>query len=114
MYPRLIRILRANANPSVGAQEYSSMVTAGETVIFTNLAAEVQMKRRAGQPDAGLPADAQSLMSYDVFIPAYSLDRTARLRIGDIVQDDLGIRYLVMGSYWNVLGWKLTTSILEN
>lgn len=112
MFPRTISILRPTRNTGVGAQGYGSSSTAGETVLFSGLSAEVQLVRRVGHPAPGVPADA-SLMGYDIYIQNAVLPLSAGLRRGDIVVDDTGQRYQISGAEWNVLGWRLMTVLQE-
>lgn len=112
LYPRTIAIRRAITNETPGSQPYSGTQEANETVIATVLPASIQLQSKGGTPEAGTPSDAFNMSRYAVMIPR------AAAAIGliterDIVVDDLGKRYQVVGAYWNSLGYNLACTLLE-
>lgn len=112
MYDRTISIARPNASSGVAAQGYSGTQPVGESVIMSGLPAEIQLTRRVGKPDPALAADTQSLPGFNILIPA-AYATLGQITERDIVIDDLGKRYSVIGAYWNVLGYNLSTALLE-
>lgn len=112
IYPRSISIRRPNANNAVGAQPYSGVIEANETVIATALPASIQLQSKGGTPEAGTPSDAFSMSRYNIMIPAASA-ALGLIADRDVVVDDLGERYQVVGNYWNSLGYNLSATRLE-
>jgi hypothetical protein len=113
IYPRTVFVSRPNpASPAVGAQGYSALQSAGETVLYTGIPASIQLTRKAGKPDPMVPADPGSLPGWRIFVPGYALS-LGQVTENDIVTDDLGKRYQVIGAYWNLLGYALSVTLLE-
>jgi hypothetical protein len=111
IYPRVVSVRRPNADAAVGAQPYSGLSEGNETQIAAGLPASIQLARKGGGPDAGVPSDAYGRVSFNVLIPAGSAS-IGLITENDIIVDDLGKRYQVSGAYWNSLGYNLTTDLL--
>jgi hypothetical protein len=60
-----------------------------------------------------LPADTVGKPTWYIFIPLYALPMGA-VRSDDTVVDDAGLRYQVVGPYWDSLGHKLLAQILRS
>lgn len=115
IYARTIQIKRPQGNSAAGAQPYQGVLDTNESVVIgpPGIPASVQLSRREGRPKPNVPADAESQMGYNIFIPlAYSV--LGQIHERDIVVDDLGKRYQVEGAYWNILGYNLSTTLLES
>ncbi len=112
LYPRVVAISRQAAQTGFGAQPPSGMTPAVEQTLASDLSASIQHASAGRRPDPGLPADAVSRSLWRVFIPLGRLARGAVQR-GDIVVDDMGIRYQVVSPYWNSLGHNLLVDRLE-
>jgi hypothetical protein len=99
LYPSTIAISRPNPNTGVGAQSYSGVTQADESILATNIAAHVQADRQGTRPEAGLPADAagQSIWKI-IFMGAkgIALER-------DVLTDEQGKRYQVIAADWGPL-----------
>lgn len=111
LYPRTVSISRQPAAAGGGVQPYSGMQPAQEAVVATGLPASIQLDRDRGRTEANLPSDGMKSL-WKIFIPL----RAAALGViqaHDIVTDDLGIRYQVLGPYWNSLGHNLLVQRLE-
>jgi hypothetical protein len=82
-----------------------------ETSIATGLPASIQLAKERGKPEANLPADGGKTL-WKVFIPL-SAAALGLIESRDIIKDDLGTRYQVIGPYWNSLGHNLLCERLE-
>lgn len=113
MYPRLITISRPIPTAGVGAIDYEVLQANDETVIASNIPANIQYDSTTDRITAKLPADAYRGMRWKVFIPLKSIAKGI-VKDNDVVTDDEGIRYQVSGAYWNSLGCNLKCERLEN
>lgn len=112
IYPRTVALTRPPINDAPGDRGYSGVTKANETTIATGLPASIQLDTKSGKPDGDVPSDAYTRTAYRIFIPR----RAAALGLineRDIVTDDLGKRYQVVGNYWNSLGYNLACTVLE-
>jgi hypothetical protein len=113
LYPRTIAITRPDNDLTPGYQpNYSGVEPANEAPIANDLPASIQLKRERGKPDPNLPADAAAKTFWVVMIPL-SAAPLGLIQTNDIVTDDLGQRYQVLGPYWNSLGYALLVERLE-
>lgn len=113
IYPRRVAITRPQVELPLGAGPYSAEALTKEIPVAANIPASIQLKGGSRRPDPMLPADTSSKTLWRVFIPAPALaDGTVQTR--DILTDDLGQRYQVIGPYWNSLGYNLLVERLEN
>ncbi|MFO0906782.1 MAG: hypothetical protein U0835_00180 [Isosphaeraceae bacterium] len=109
LYPRRAVISRQNRNTTPGAQPYSGVKKANETVIAGGIPAHIQADRQGTAPVAGLAADAagQSIWKVIVKVPlGQVLER-------DIITDDLGKRYQVISADWGPLVTTCRCQLLE-
>jgi hypothetical protein len=112
LYPRTIQVRRPAAQAGVGFQTtYSGLARDQETVVASGVKASIQARREGQHGAVGLPADATKPTWY-VFIPKRALANGA-VRDRDIIEDDLGLRYQVIAPYWDSLGYRLSTELLE-
>lgn len=112
LYPRTVAITRPPVNDTPGDRGYSGLTEGSETPVASGLPASIQLASKGGSPDADVPADAYSRVTYDIFVPA----RAAALGLideNDVATDDLGKRYQIIGAYWNSLGYNLTAVLLK-
>ncbi|SHG91561.1 hypothetical protein [Bradyrhizobium erythrophlei] len=124
LYPRRIEIHRlktvAGASDDViGLTGYSGAEAStsasdpnGETVLFTNIPANIQSGPGGRKRDSSLPQDAVTNPSWIIYIPITALPAGA-IRDRDIIVDDRQYRYEVGQDYCNILGWKITCLRLE-
>lgn len=112
IYPRTIAISRPNTNDTPGDRGYSGVTKANETQIAAGLPASIQLDTKGGKPDGDVPSDAYGRSAYRIFIPQ-SAAALGLINERDIVTDDLGKRYQVVGDYWNSLGYNLACTLLE-
>lgn len=112
LYPRTVSVSRPASETAIGAVGYGGAALPPGATLFTGLAASIQYKRARSRPDAGLPSDPDgSIAGWDIFIRRGV--KLGDIRDRDIITDDLGNRYVVVGAYWNSMGFKLSTNILE-
>ena len=100
LFPSLIRLSRPQGNAGAGAQPYSGLSQAKETVIVTAAKAHIQPDRQGQAPLSGLPADAagQPTVKIILKLPKGVVQRR------DVLTDDLGSRYQAIQSTWTPLG----------
>lgn len=119
VYPRLVSILRNStvAGPigtdAIGNVGYSGAEqgsgSEGEVVLFTNLAASIQLKAGGRTTKSGeLPGDSVTKAVWEIFIPSSAVARYS-IRDRDIISDDEGYRYEVGANYWTQEGYQLST-----
>lgn len=111
-YPRTITLRRPGAQAGHGKLGYGGATQGAETVVVAapGVPANIQLRREGQKDTTGLPGDG-TRPTYDVRIPR------RRLALGivqdrDIVVDDLGARYQVVGPYWDSLGYALRVELL--
>ena len=111
LYPRTVSIGRQLPVTGGGLQPYSGVQPSQETPVASGLPASIQLARDRGKSEANLPADAGKTL-WKIFIPK-SAAALGLIQSRDIVTDDLGTRYQVVGPYWNSLGHNLLCERLE-
>lgn len=113
IYPRTIAITRPNVDLQPGyTSNYSGVLPSQETPVASGLPASIQLKKEKGRLDANLPADQDAKSLWSIFIPAGRV-ALGLIQNNDIVTDDLGVRYQVLGPYWNSLGYALVAERLD-
>lgn len=112
LYPRVVSVSRPKVDNSVGAQNYSGVTRGEEDPVVENLPASIQLQRRSGAPDGKTPSDAYARSGFNILIPLNAC-ALGVITERDIITDDLGKRYQVIGAYWNSLGYNLSTELLE-
>jgi hypothetical protein len=102
IYPRTIKITRPATDPEPTlTPTYRSLDPGAETPIASDIPASIQASRQGGANKSGLPSSVNSTL-WRIFFrgePGLLQDR-------DIITDDLGNRYKVIGAYWNSLGYS--------
>lgn len=113
LYPRQITVKRPGAQKGVGFQTaYAGDQTATETVLATDICASIQMKREGQRNSVGAPGDG-TRPTWDIFIPPEASACIPQIIDRDVIYDDLGRRFQVVGDYVNSLGYKLRCERLE-
>lgn len=111
LYPRSISVLRPTAQAGVGALGYGGLTASAESTVLYKFSASIQLQQERGKPEAGLPSDpVGALTGWNIFIRGAKL---GQIKDNDIIVDDLGERYQVVGNYWNSLGYKLSCNKLK-
>lgn len=112
IYPRTITITRQAKITAAGTSGYSGLQPAKETVVATALPASIQLDKTGSRPIPGVPADTMGRGDYNIFIPMHlaTLGETVE---GDVITDDLGVRYKVTNAYWNSLGYNIRGEMLK-
>lgn len=111
LYPRVIAVHRPAGQPGGGRLPYGGQVEADESVIVTGIPASVQEKKEGGVNPTSLPSDTK-VPGHHIFIPRGKLPN-GTVKTGDIIIDDLGIRYQVAAPYWDSLGYRISVLTLE-
>lgn len=113
IYPRIVAVRRPGAQAQGGVQTtYAADRTSTETVIATGLPASIQFRREGTRGVVGLPGDG-ARPTWDVLIPPGAAN-PGQIMDRDIVIDDLGRRFQVLGDYSDSLGFKLRVERLES
>ncbi len=111
LYPREITIQRPAeiAPTTVGAVGYQGTTEAAETFVYGPVFASI-IGTGAGTALSGssehLPADSP-IMHWNIFLPAYANTTVPLIMEQDVVYDDLGRRFQVVGAQPTPLGEKL-------
>lgn len=113
IYPRTISVQRQNLQSAGGGiKPYAGNTPDNEIAIAAGLPASIQQRRERGTPEGHVPSDMPTRTGWWVFVPA-SAAALGTITERDIVIDDLGKRYDVVGAYWNASGYRLLTELLE-
>lgn len=113
LYPRMVSITRMTATKALGAVGYNGSTPDTEQPIAAGLPAAIQLRGESRKPQANLPADAGAGTMWKILIPRASA-QGVKIQNRDIVTDDAGIRYQVIGPYRTaLLGLDLLAERLE-
>lgn len=112
IYARTVAIHRPTQDLPVRQVSYQGETTAAESIIMTGLPASIQKYRTGRSIKADLPADVTGRGEWSIFLPA-SAAALGSIQRNDIAIDDLGTRYQVKETYWNILGYRLDTEQAE-
>lgn len=114
IYPRTVSVTRPNNQTGIGAQGYGGVTAGNESRVAgaQGLPASIQAKRYRGRPEGKTPTDAPNVTQYEIFIPLPN-STIGLIDERDIVTDDLAKRYVVTSAYWNSLGYRLGTELLQ-
>jgi len=117
LYPRTVSVSRmktaASGNtPQVGDVGFrGDAPVTGETVIIANVPANVSYRGSNLRNPADLPTDARG-SRYLITIPAANAP-CGSITYGDIVTDDVGLRYRVAAPDFQLLGYELQVELLD-
>ncbi|BBL73206.1 hypothetical protein [Methylomagnum ishizawai] len=111
VYPRTLAILRPVQPAPAGLAPYGGQAADGESLVAEGVPASIQQIRAGSGNPAKLPGDAK-VPDFKILIPKRAVAKGV-IKARDIVVDELGTRYQVMGPYWNSLGYNLTASLLQ-
>jgi hypothetical protein len=111
LYPRTIAITRPIGQTGIGAAGYGGEIASAEVAVASGLAASIQLDRQGRDNKAGLPGDAKTTL-WRVLIPK-SEAADGLIHSRDIITDDLGKRYQVIGPYWISLGYNCLCELQE-
>lgn len=116
LFPRTILIHRPHApsNPAawLGKQPYQGARADTETEIARDVPASIQYAGAGKGSGAGLNTDAKSLADWRILTPKGALPK-GHVSERDIVIDDEGKRYQVLGAYWTPMGWNMRCTLLQ-
>lgn len=110
LYPHTVSIARPEAQAGEGAMDYGGKTQAGETVIAQSIPAAFDLRREGQKNPTGIPGDG-TRPTYDCRIPRKALARGAVKNL-DIVIDEEGLRYQVVGPFWASMGYALRVELL--
>lgn len=111
LYPRTISVYSPAAQTGEGVLGYGGQTQAGETAKVSGVRASIQLRREGQRSQVGLPGDG-SRPSWDIFTSRRAL-AVGVVRDRDIIVDDLGRRFQVLGDYIDSLGGKFRVETLE-
>lgn len=111
IYNRTITVRRAAAQTGEGKLGYGGKTQAGEANVQTGIPASIQLRREGQRNQTGLPGDG-ARPSWDVFTPRGML-AAGGVHDLDVIVDDLGRRFQVLGDYSDSMGGKYRVERLE-
>lgn len=109
IYNRTIAIFRQAAQAGVGAIGYGGTTPAQQAQIASDIAASIQLVKSKAANPAGLPADVPTTEWRIFFRSANPI----LMSESDVIVDDLGRRFEVMGAYPNAFGYSALCKLLE-
>jgi hypothetical protein len=123
IYPRKISLYRWTQNLAAGngfgAQPYQEpQTTSGNvavwqtTPIFTGISCSIQEYRSGTRPVDNMPGSSLVTPTTKIFVPKNQL-KIGQVNMRDYLMDDLGIQYIVIDNYWNLLGYRLYCVYLQ-
>lgn len=110
LYPRIISVRRQNSTVQVGQGAFGGDTPVNETVVLTNIPANISYERVGRANQANLPTDARR-STWLIVLPAINSVLGSILE-DDVVVDDLGKRYQLYASDWTILGYSLHGELL--
>lgn len=110
MYPRTITLVRPARQSGGGKQSYGGKTQAGEAIIAEGVPCNFDLRREGQKDTTGLPGDG-TRPTYDCRIPLKALAK-GMVKDRDIIIDDEGLRYQVVGPFWASLGYALRVELL--
>lgn len=113
LYPHTVIVKRPGAQSGEGGLSYGGQTQGAEQQITANpVPCNIELRREGQKNATGLPGDANR-PTYDVRIPRAAL-ANGTIFDRDILVDGLGLRYQVVGPYWNSLGYALRVELLHS
>lgn len=112
LYPNTVTILRLPIGVTLGGVGYGGHLAADESQLFTGVACNIGLRRTAGSPDPGLPADALNRTAWRILFPRPALALNS-MQPRDILLDELGVRYQINEADWSLLGYNATAERLD-
>lgn len=100
---RVLTILRPAAPNAIGSNSYGGLVPVNSTPVIRNWPASVLGMATAGMPLTGLPLDV-TLPQWTVLLPNSGGIAPAP---SDLVQDDRGMRAVIVSAEISALGWRM-------
>jgi hypothetical protein len=109
IYDRVIAISRQAQQTGAGALGYGGTTPAQQLPVATGIAASIQLVKSKSNAPANLPTDVPTT-EWKIFFR--STNRTLLLE-RDVITDDLGRRFEVIGAYPNPFGFSALCRLLE-
>lgn len=110
VYPRTLTLVRPRAQSGEGRAAYGGKTQDGEDVIAENVPCNFDLRREGQKDTPGLPGDG-TRPTYDCRIPKRAL-ALGTVKDRDIIVDDQGLRYQVVGPFWASLGYALRVELM--
>jgi hypothetical protein len=112
LFDRIVQIRRPIRQTAVGSQGYGGLSPIQETVVFPAIPANISFAAKVkGASAAGLPGDVTK-SEWVVTLPnGYA--GAGQIVERDVVEDDEGRRFQVVGAWGHILGWTLRSELLE-
>lgn len=113
MFPRTISVRRPNNNvtPTAGQVGFGGADPIQETVILTGLPAVIDFDRFGRQDPGNLPTDSK-LAFYFIQFPPNAIPAENTVQQNDVLLDDFGRRFQVVGLTWSAIGTTAYAEIL--
>jgi hypothetical protein len=102
---RTVTIYRPQQQAGVGALGYGGNTQSNQTAVVTAFPASLLIAAKAERNAVNLPGDGRSVSQMMLLPP---IPGGVLIMDDDIVEDDLGTRYLIFGTELTDLGWRCT------
>lgn len=102
---RTVTVYRPQQQSDIGAVGYGGNTQSNQLAIVTAFPASILIGAKAETNAVKLPGDGRSVAQVMLLPP---IPGAVQIKNNDIVEDDLGNRYLVFGAELTDLGWRCT------
>lgn len=110
LYPRTISVSRMPVSNDINNTNYEGRVPP-LTVIASNVRANIQLRGQTTRPATNLPQDVTNDTYWRIFVRSLA---AGTVHIRDVITDDLGRQFEVVGDYWNSLGYNILAKRLSS
>lgn len=100
---RTVSLSRVSPQAGVGAGDYSGMTAQNEVAYVSGVPCSILQGQKGEKNEANLPGDVR-LPWWAILMPA----SVGRVLYGDLIVDDLGLRYIVSSAELTGLGYRVT------
>lgn len=109
LYPRTITVNRYAVTQATGVVGYNGETDSELTPILEKIPASIQLAAKGSAPPTKLPGDPSKRVYWNILFKA----DLGTVQTDDVIVDELGNRYQVVGPYWNSLGYQCLCELLE-
>lgn len=107
---RTVTVFRPQQQPTVGAGSYGGNTAQNQTVIAKGFPASILINAKADKGSVNLPGDTRQAW-WNLLLPPIPGD--VIIQDADIVEDDIGNRYVVSAAELTDMGWRITMAESE-
>lgn len=106
---RVVSISRPSRNTNNGANSYGGFTPENSIPLFTECPVAILLTNREEKNAINLPLDTK-WQKAQMFVPNFP---NSDLRVGDIIDDDRGVRYAINGLELTEMGWRVNLGSVE-